>query len=201
MILLALISAPLLTEFIDEAVKKFLQNFKNSLSFYRRVLVFFGCLGLLFASLLNGLTVRLPADIWADTAVLGHYKIPMAAVRFLAHETNTGPKTIFNYFDWGGYIIWTLPEDKIFLDGRGTATWRRSISKTLLEEYFDIVYQPGGIEKLNAEPARYVLLPDAPTEPQELKNELDASPDWKRIYSDDVSVIWKRIGFSTPLEQ
>ncbi|MBF0559421.1 MAG: hypothetical protein HQL08_11655 [Nitrospirae bacterium] len=42
---------------------------------------------------------------------------PAAAVGFIKGERLQG--NMFNYYDWGGYLIWTLPEQKVFNDSRG----------------------------------------------------------------------------------
>jgi hypothetical protein len=41
---------------------------------------------------------------------------PVYAVDFL--KTNSTPDRIFSMYEWGGYLIWQLPEKKVFIDGR-----------------------------------------------------------------------------------
>jgi len=41
---------------------------------------------------------------------------PYDAVKML--ETISSQKNILNYYDWGGYLVWKLPNHKIFIDGR-----------------------------------------------------------------------------------
>ena len=43
-------------------------------------------------------------------------KYPVAAVEHVEKNRYAGP--LFNDFDWGGYLIWTLPEYPVSLDGR-----------------------------------------------------------------------------------
>src|SRR5262249_15488639 len=43
-------------------------------------------------------------------------KYPLKAAEFIAAHGIPGP--IFNSYDWGGYLIWKLPEYRIFVDGR-----------------------------------------------------------------------------------
>lgn len=46
---------------------------------------------------------------------------PKQAVAFLRQHPTNGQ--IFSEYDWGGYLIWKLPEEKIFVDGR-MPSWR-----------------------------------------------------------------------------
>jgi hypothetical protein len=41
---------------------------------------------------------------------------PSAAVTFLEQRHSDAP--MFNSYDWGGYLIWRLPQRKVFVDGR-----------------------------------------------------------------------------------
>jgi hypothetical protein len=49
------------------------------------------------------------------TAAVGR-EYPVAAVRHVRAEGYPGP--LFNEFDWGGYLIWALPEYPVSMDGR-----------------------------------------------------------------------------------
>ncbi|MGH7827504.1 MAG: hypothetical protein ACREQ7_20295 [Candidatus Binatia bacterium] len=41
---------------------------------------------------------------------------PVAAVRFI--KANAYPGPLFNHFNWGGFLIWSLPELPVSMDGR-----------------------------------------------------------------------------------
>jgi hypothetical protein len=43
-------------------------------------------------------------------------KYPFRAAEFIASHGISGP--IFNSYDWGGYLIWKVPEYRVFVDGR-----------------------------------------------------------------------------------
>lgn len=46
-----------------------------------------------------------------------HEKVfPVGAVQFVRESRPPGP--LFNHFDWGGYLIWELPEYPVSMDGR-----------------------------------------------------------------------------------
>ncbi|HTP04711.1 MAG TPA: tetratricopeptide repeat protein, partial [Nitrospirota bacterium] len=42
---------------------------------------------------------------------------PQDAVAFIRQARLQG--NMYNYYDWGGYLIWALPEKKVFIDSRG----------------------------------------------------------------------------------
>ena len=48
-----------------------------------------------------------------------HYNYPYKAVVYL--KTHPVEGNILNHFNWGGYLIWQLPEYKPFIDGRMTS--------------------------------------------------------------------------------
>ena len=41
---------------------------------------------------------------------------PVAAVKFINEKNYSGP--LYNHFNWGGYLIWTLPRLPVSMDGR-----------------------------------------------------------------------------------
>jgi hypothetical protein len=41
---------------------------------------------------------------------------PVAAVKFIDEKNYSGP--LYNHFNWGGYLIWTLPSLPVSMDGR-----------------------------------------------------------------------------------
>jgi hypothetical protein len=43
-------------------------------------------------------------------------RFPVAAVKFINEQNYSGP--LYNYFNWGGYLIWTLPRLLVSMDGR-----------------------------------------------------------------------------------
>ena len=43
-------------------------------------------------------------------------RFPVAAVKFINEKNYSGP--LYNHFNWGGYLIWTLPRLPVSMDGR-----------------------------------------------------------------------------------
>ena len=61
---------------------------------------------------------------------------PVEAVDFLRNEKLAG--NLFNQYEWGGFIDWQMPEEKVFIDGRMTG-WRRADGRRILSDYLEIL--------------------------------------------------------------
>jgi hypothetical protein len=109
---------------------------------------------------------------------------PMGAVDYLKKNPLPGP--MYNNYGFGGYLVWSRgPEQKVFIDGRGDVYERGGV----LGDYLHISWlQPGALAVLEQYGVRSCLLKRA----EPLATVLAASPDWKRIYTDDVSALFVR---------
>jgi hypothetical protein len=116
-----------------------------------------------------------------DTGDLGY---PAGAVAYLHAHPAQG--AVFNDFNWGGYLIWNLPQQPVFIDTR-TDVFEET---GLYRQYFDLLSLKTRIESYNNGELRYVLLP--PKSP--LVNLLERLPTWRVEYQDDTSVLIHRIG-------
>jgi hypothetical protein len=107
--------------------------------------------------------------------------LPVKAVEFIRAEKPDGQ--IFNSYNWGGYLLWALPEYPVFLDGRTDV-----YGDELIEEWIEIVQgQSGWQEALDRWGVNLILLePDRP-----LVRELP-SHGWNLIYEDEVAVAYSR---------
>ena len=54
---------------------------------------------------------------------------PVDAVAFVRGQNFAPP--LYNYFDWGGFLIWSLPEFKVSMDGRTNLQGEKRIEKNL----------------------------------------------------------------------
>jgi hypothetical protein len=108
---------------------------------------------------------------------------PSRAVSYLHSHPLQGP--LFNTYGYGGYLIAYLPEQKVFIDGRGD------------------LYEVGGafsdyLQATNLKPAAFSVLKSYGIRAcildrgEPLAVVLGNHPDWKRVYSDDTSVILVR---------
>jgi hypothetical protein len=65
---------------------------------------------------------------------------PTHAVVYLQqHGCEDG--NIFNDYDYGGYLIWKLPEQPVYIDGR-MPSWRAPDGHKYLDRYYDILKHP-----------------------------------------------------------
>jgi hypothetical protein len=79
----------------------------------------------------------------AGTAAVGFYDImtwseqyPSKAVAYL--DTHPCSGNLFNAYDYGGYLIWKLPSEPVYIDGR-MPSWRNSNGVKYLTNYTDII--------------------------------------------------------------
>jgi len=108
--------------------------------------------------------------------------LPVEAVTFLKQEQPAGP--IFNSYNWGGYLIWELPEYPVFVDGRTDL-----YDDAFLREYLSLVFAQGNWEEtLDKYGIKLVLI-----EPQSMMGQLLVErPGWEQVYLDEMATIFVR---------
>lgn len=107
---------------------------------------------------------------------------PRRAVGYLRQHPVPGPMLNDNF--WGGYLIWARgPEYKVFIDGRCDAYEPSGV----LSDYVKIVLlDRQALPVLEKYGVRSCLIQrSAP-----LCTLLDALPEWRRVYEDDLSVVY-----------
>ena len=108
---------------------------------------------------------------------------PVGAVEFLKRQKLKGP--IYNTYDWGGYLIWSLPQYPVAIDNRnivyGPATFLQSLN----------TWRGLGDWQLDATLLRSNIVIGPPHLP--LSHLLRNDPHFQRIYDDKISEIYTRI--------
>ncbi len=106
---------------------------------------------------------------------------PVDAVKYLRQHPVAG--RMFNDYGFGGYLVWS--GERVFIDGRSEVYERGGV----LSDYLHITaLKPGAFTVLRNYGIQACLLErNAP-----LATVLDALPDWQRVYSDHVSVLFIR---------
>ncbi len=114
---------------------------------------------------------------------------PGKALAYL--EKLPASQNVFNEYGWGGYIIWKLPNRKVFIDGR-MPSWRLSAQagqdeQFLLKEYVDVyTVQPGFESILEKYKVQLALIP-----PGKLSHALE-SQGWETLYEDETALILQK---------
>ncbi len=112
-----------------------------------------------------------------------------AAVDFVKENDLRGP--IFNNFDVGSFLIWKLPEEKVFIDGRPEVYPAEFIQKV----YIPMQENPEIWDKYSKEYGiKYVFWLYSDITPWSLKfiNSMVKNPDWPLVYRDDSVMIFIR---------
>ena len=142
----------------------------------------------LVAGLVFGLVYLFPSARTLQDKTAERY--PVRALEFLRQHPVAGPT--FNMYGWGGYLIWaTGPAQKVFLDGRADiyeygGVLSDYIHITLIESDALPLLRKYGIQSC-------LLEQKAP-----LTTLLRALPDWRVVYSDDLSTVLVRVGDRVP---
>jgi len=103
---------------------------------------------------------------------------PVKAVEWL--QTHPQKGEMFNTFDWGGYLSFTLPEKKVFIDSQGDVYGEEFIRK--YEKV--ITLSPGWQEILGQYNVKWALIPIK----WPLANALKSS-GWSQVYLDETAII------------
>lgn len=134
---------------------------------------------------------------------------PCGAVNFLQSNPEYLQKNIFNDYGWGGFLIWTMPEKKLFIDGRLPQV--EFAGQTFIEEYYEFFKKEADYKEKLAEYDIRLVLIKAKTNPLILKkwekiffnikdedlethnyllDYLKTDNGWENIYIDEVSAIY-----------
>jgi hypothetical protein len=137
---------------------------------------------LLLAAMLGFVAVRI-ALVVKRQPQLEAKQFPSAAVQFLAVHRPAAP--LFNYYDWGGYLIWKLfPQYRVFIDGRADL-----YGDDLMDAFTHAARgEEDWSEPLRRYRVRTVVVP--PT--SGLAGVLRVNTQWEQIFGDDQAVIFTR---------
>ncbi|HNE67299.1 MAG TPA: hypothetical protein PLE39_02895 [Anaerolineales bacterium] len=117
--------------------------------------------------------VSIPASIEKE--------VPAQAVAWVKEHQPSGP--IFNSYNWGGYLTWSLREYPVFIDGRADL-----YGNDLIQEWVEISNgTETGLERLESRGINLIFLEPYHT----LLEKLDPQT-WVQVYSDSQIVIYQR---------
>ena len=109
---------------------------------------------------------------------------PVEAVNWLVKQPNVGP--VFNYFPWGGYLLYRIwPDQQVFIDGQ-TDFYGESLTR----QYEQVITLNDGWEGVLAQyQIDWVIMP----QDSRLARALEEEPGWERRYQDETAAILFKI--------
>jgi len=164
---------------------------------------------LLITIALVSLSLLLKINFIADPFKYFCRDYPCEATAFLKSNPQYEKLNLFNEYAWGGYLIWTYPERKLFIDGRLPQLPFKN--HTFLEEYFELLDKDKLAAKLNEYDIRLVLIRAEEKkvkfnfiekkffgldEEKENKNKnelaeyIKSSGDWEKVYEDRAAAVY-----------
>lgn len=108
---------------------------------------------------------------------------PSGALEFL--RANPLPGRMYNFFSWGGFLLWEAPGRPIYVDGRAAVAYPGSV----MDEYQSIESaRPGWMKTLDRYDVHLVLHHTG----YELPLRLRQRGAWVRVYDDGMAVLFVR---------
>jgi hypothetical protein len=108
---------------------------------------------------------------------------PTQAVDYL--RIHPIPGRLYNTYGFGGYLVWALPQQKVFIDGRGDLYEVGGV----FADYLEIAaLKPAAFSVLKFHGINACLL----ERKEALATVLGQLPEWRQVYSDDLSVLFVR---------
>jgi len=108
--------------------------------------------------------------------------LPVNAVRYLEWSRINGK--LYNALHDGGYLIWKLPESRVYIDGRLEVMEEELYHEYMQTKYFMLSQL---LEERNIDIAVFPYVREAGW-----FNQLQQSPKWKQVYFDALSVVFLR---------
>ncbi len=116
----------------------------------------------------------------ANTAAALRAEEPVAAASWI--RSHRPPGRLWNLFDWGGYLIWALPDYPVSMDGRA------DLHADALATHRATLRGEGWVQELDRERINVALVPTATP----LYRAMLASPAWSERYSDPMATVFTR---------
>jgi hypothetical protein len=176
--LFALVTLPLLIEMMNNMLPRDLKKYYYSLP------MILGLIGLIiFIFLTNCLSIFRATS---DETAFATSGFPYYAVQYI--KTHYLPGNMFNEYNWGGYLIWKLPEKRVFIDGR-MAIWKDE-EHNVFADYINLGSNSKQIkEVLDKYKVAFALVYKNRT----FKNYfLENNQKWHLVYEDSLAMIFQR---------
>jgi hypothetical protein len=112
---------------------------------------------------------------------------PYGALQYLKQNQPSGK--LFNEYNWGGYLVWKLPEKRVFIDGR-MAVWQTK-TQDIFKDYLAISHNdPNASQLLDAYDVDVTLTyTDRPLS----RYLIDHADAWQLVYRDTLASVFLRV--------
>ena len=97
---------------------------------------------------------------------------------------------MYNEYNWGGYLVWQLPERQVFIDGR-MAIWTTPTVKIFDE--FKNISNINDAETSLVTLAKWQVDTVFTGSGRPLNKYLNDSGGWEAVYSDALAVVWRKV--------
>ncbi len=135
-------------------------------------------LGFLLLAVLAKLALVVPYDV---NQKAWQKDLPLQAVEYL--RQNQPPGRLFNSYNWGGYLLWALPEYPVFIDGRTDL-----YNDQIIGQWLQVAKAaPGWQDVLQRWDVHLILLESSTPVVSHLKE-----VGWKLLYQDDRAAIYAK---------
>ena len=125
---------------------------------------------------------------WKNYCIQGQIPYPCKLIKKYPNLKGN----VFAMYEWGGFLIWKMPDIKVFADGR-TPSWLDKNGNSTYEILLAIIQaQPGWNEKLSETKTNYLLIGPGTFLDLELKQN-SKNYDWKELYRDNIAVLYAKI--------
>ncbi|MCB8965716.1 MAG: hypothetical protein H6660_02385 [Ardenticatenaceae bacterium] len=179
--LFALVNAPVIVRVGTQAWARWRGQGKEWSSSQKGLALAVNWLLLLFVLLVALVRFADAASITTNEAEQAQ-TLPVGAIAYLQEAQPAGP--LFNDYNWGGYLIWRLPQYPVFVDGRTDL-----YDDDFLRDYLLIDAAGNGWqERLDAYGVRLAVISPYSALAQALAQE----PDWQEVYADDMALVFAR---------
>lgn len=176
--LFAIVAVPLLSDWMSNALNHFQKDkrFKPSTQLARPLRLLTNSilvLALTVTAIGNAYLVSLPEKVDAN--------YPVKAIQWIKENQPKG--NLFNSYNWGGYLLWTLPEYPVFIDGRADL-----YGNEIINQWHSVVSgNENAIQILDEWQVNLILI-----EPYwEITKILEVN-GWQKVYEDEQAVIFTR---------
>jgi hypothetical protein len=178
--LFAIVAAPLLSDWMNASLQHFQSDkrLKPTVQLPRPIRFLINSIlvsALVITALGNAYLVSLPEKI--------NPNYPLKAIEWIKENQPKG--NLFNSYNWGGYILWALPDYPVFIDGRADLYGNQIIS-----QWQDVVNaDENAFEILDKWDVKIIFI-----EPYwDIVKLLEENPNWQKTYQDEQAVIFIRV--------